>query len=297
MRARLNVVVTENLKGSGEVAYWRLHGALDVARLREQWEAADLPERLLPQLPGPATALSRAVREQQKGRTLVRPLEGKKGYAVVSERAAGDDLKHAVELRVRLDAVGRLQFASGASATWARADACGNPLAGAIAAAYERHVSQCAAEDVGPWMVRLVSYVDGVGLREGGGIYYVPPFTRGTWGDIVACIQAVSEHRVFSIPAMRAEETMAAVLDAIEHEARAEFDGVMQAIGEEGVGVRALANRHAHVEGVEAKVGRYEELLGVRLDSMRERLTELRAALAAATLKAEAAAAANKAAQ
>jgi hypothetical protein len=228
------------------------------------------------------------VREQQRGRTLVRPLAGKKGYAVVRERAEGDDLTHAVDLNVKLDAVGRPLFQTPGGA-WSRPDACAHPLAPVVAEAYERHLQECAAEDVGPWLVRLVAFVDGVSLRDSGGIYYVPPAHVKVWEDVCAAVSAVSLHRTFRIPAMRAEDTVAAVLDAVEQEAAREFDQMMEEVGKENLGERALAARYSQVENVEAKVGRYEAMLGTKLGSFRERLEELRAALAAASLKAESA--------
>lgn len=283
------IIATDNLPTAGAIVYWRLEGALDVERLRAAWEAAGLPAELLPDTPPTTTALARAVRERQGGRVLVRPLEGKGGYAVVHERARGDDLSHSVQLSVKLDPTGRLLFQQPGGG-WVRAAALPNTGAAEIAGAYERHLMECAAEDVGTWLVRLVTkFVDGVGLRDTGGIYYVPPAHVAVWDLIAGCVREVSAHRTFRIPAVRSSEAVQAVLDAVEQEARREFDGMMEE-AKGALGERAINARYDRVEDVERKVARYEEMLGQRLDSFRERAEELRAALAVAMLKAEAAA-------
>lgn len=108
-------------------------------------------------------------------------------------------------------------------------------------------------------------------------------------------LAAVSSNIVFRIPAMRSKDALNAVLDAVEREAAADAQAMeeeLQAARESSKdwAERSIATRYARLEATEGKVERYENLLGQRLDSIRDRLNELRAGLAAASMSSQAAA-------
>jgi len=279
---------------AGAVVYWSLRGSLDVSALTQVWEDAELPPEILLHPPSPDAALSRAVRTLASPRTLVRPLEGRKGYALVHERAKGDDLEHVVGLSVRLDAVGRLQFLCHKHGNWLSlgrdtfGDTAALKQAQAVQAAYDQALGEAAPEDVGGWLVRIaLKYLDGVGLRDAGGFYYIPPAHVASWESVKRAVRAVSSHKLQQIDAMRSEDVVDAVLDAVDEEAQVFVEKTFSELADE-MGVRALRTRVKRAEQVEAKVRRYEGLLGMRLEKLRERVGECQAAVAAAILRAEA---------
>lgn len=280
---------------AGAVVYWSLRGSLDVAALTQVWEDAELPLEILLHPPSPDAALSRAVRTLASPRTLVRPLEGRNGYAVVQERAAKDGVLHSTEFSVRQTVAGRLEFlvpgyswmsTGGVQGSVAEAAVCRR--AHSVQIAYEKALGEAAPEDVGGWLVRLaLKYLDGVGLRDAGGFYYIPPAHVASWESVKRAVRAVSNHKLQQIDAMRSEDVVDAVLDAVDEEAQVFVEKTFSELADE-MGVRALRTRIARAEQVEAKVRRYEGLLGVRLEKLRERVGECQAAVAAAILRAEA---------
>ncbi len=311
------VFAVEEGEGAGRIVYWVLKGAVDPDQLAAAWASAGLDPDDLPALPAPSTALNRAVKGLQKGRTLVRPLAGD-GYAVVRETASGEALDYEATLRVRLDAVSRVTFSSDSTVAcdcgWAQktgperakslhargcrfrvaSDAAGeaHPLAAQVRAAYSAALNEHESSDVASWLVRVLARrCDAVTLRDKGGVYYVPPFKMPAWLAVVGALRSVSAHKLFGIPALSNRDALEAVLDAVEREAADAADEMgaelLEAVGEGGkprVSERVGKARVARCDEVEAKVGRYEAMLGTRLDSIRERLGDLRANLGAAML-------------
>ena len=273
----LQVIATEALPTAGALIYWRLEGGLDPAKLAPIWKANGLSEKELPATPAPSTALSRAVRDLSSKRTLIRPLEARAGHAVVVERASGDDLEHRVSLKVRLDPAGR-----------AVCDPPDHPAAPVIKASYTDHLALCSSEDIGTWLCKVVHRLDGLSLRDTGGFYFLPPHRIDEWKRVVQSLEKVSAHRCFLIPAMRSQDAVRAVLDALDQEADTEATRLetelLEGVNGKGLGEKALNTRAKQCADVEAKVTRYEELLGTKLDGLRDRLEKLRGNIAAATL-------------
>lgn len=268
------IAMTEQIAAAGKIIWWRLSGTLNIRKLRPAWAAAGLDEKLLPDPPAPSTALRRAAQGQAKGRRLVRPLEQRKGYALVDERAEGDDLDYDVECRVKLDAVCRLVV-----------EPADHPLVPVLREAYNRHLDECEPADIGSWLVYLVGKVDGVPLRDTGGVYFIPSSRVAEWDRMTAAVRAASQHVVLGVPAMHSDQAVASILDAIEVEAGEEARKMEVELTEGKIGETARKNRISRCEAVEAKVARYEELLGCKLTKLTARLEELRADLCVATLQ------------
>jgi hypothetical protein len=267
------VILGQELPSAGALVYWRLNGELSPGHLSIPWVAAGLAEALLPQTPAPSTALARAMRELGSQRKMIRPLDRRGAHALVSERAKDGDLTYDVELKASLDAAGRPVFTP-----------AGHPYVNKVRADYSRHLDECSSDDVGAWLCKIVRRMDGVALRDTGGFYYIPPTRLAEWTRVVECLAQVSGHRVFQIPAMNSPDTVAAVVDAVEQEAAQEAANMEAELTEGKLGERALNNRYKQCENVEQKVQRYEALLGRGLDTLRTRLEQLRANLAAAAI-------------
>lgn len=276
MNSGASIMATEALPMAGALVYWRLEGSLDPQELEVLWAKAELPAGLLPAPPAPSTALQRAMKGLTSKRTLVRPLDGRGALALVAERADKDDLEHHVTLKVRLDAANRPIF-----------EPAEHKLAPMIREEYDRQLDLCSAQDIGTWLCVVVRKFDGVGLREGGGFYYIPADQLARWDAAVAAIRRISAHQLFQIPAMRSDEAVAAILDALEQEATTEAKRMEDELASATLGGRALTGRVSHCEAVEAKIGRYEALLGGSLETLRARLETLRGALAVAAIQAD----------
>lgn len=273
-----NVVVTEDSTACGGVVWWLLSGLTDWGQLGQLWQAAGLAADLLPSVVSPDAALTRAMADLRAQHRLVRRLPDKSGWAVVEEIAVpGNDLDYSVGLKVKLDAGDQLEFPP---------DARQNDV-DLVRAAHLRYLSAMTTTDVSQWLVKLADGMGAVQLRRGGGIYFVPQKHMDTWRRYAAVVEKASNHQVWCIPAMRTNEAVKAVLAAVAAEAEAGAEKLEQVLGDGSCGAVALANRADEVGGIKAKVTAYEELLGVSLDALRERLDRLRASLAAAALVAQ----------
>ncbi len=105
---------------------------------------------------------------------------------------------------------------------------------------------------------------------------------------VVEAIRNIGGHSIYRIPAMRGDDAVEAILDAIQSEAAEEAHAMEIALEKAQFGERGWEHRISKTDTIEGKVARYEALLGARLDGIRERLTALRANLTIAMVKAQA---------
>jgi hypothetical protein len=274
------VAVTDQMSGSaGAVTYWNLNGGVDASSLKQAWATAGFDEKLLPETPTPRSALGRAVAEMKEHRRLVRPLPGGIGWAIVDETTTGadnEDLSWNVAARVRVDGVGR-----------AVVEPSYHQLRPEIDAAYTRHLDSLSTGDVGGWLAHTARRLGAVALRATGGVYFIPAFAIDTWRAMVAALQTCSSHVVFEIPAMTCSSAVAAVLDAISAEAKADAEEMQADLDAGTLGTRALKGRAQRASDLLDKVEKYEATLGTKLDELRERISALRSNITVAVLQAE----------
>lgn len=282
-----NVVAVTDSKEAGAVCWWRLSGVIEQERLATVWEEQGLDKELLPAEPSPADALRRSMRHFNKGRQLVRPLGHGQGFAVVQEVIDDElNLTHAVLLNARLVTVDeheRLLFQPGPGVQ------LNKKLADEIRALYDHALATHSVDDISDWMANtLLPSVHAVGLRDKGGIYFVPRTTIDTWRRMVTAVRECSGHNVFEMPALSSAEAVSAILDAITREAEEAAAKMESELIEDDLGVRALKSRVTKLDGVLNKVTKYEQLLGTNLDVLRARMEQLSAQIAAAIFTAEA---------
>lgn len=274
-------IITPELAEAGCVSYWRLSGAVDLGKLRSAWQDAGLDSQLLPASPSPETALRRSVSDLRAKRRLVRPLARRGAWAIVDERVdkGTNTIDWHVTCRVTL-AGGRVVI-----------EPATHDLYDKVHTGYRQHLAELAPEDVSAWLVSLASREKAAALRDTGGVYFVPRPSMDFWRRATDAIRAASNHKIFRIPAMKNAEAVEAILDAVTEEAGRET-AIMEAelleTGDDALGLRAIDTRSARCAEVLEKVAAYEELLGVKMDTVRQRVEDLRAGLAAAALMASA---------
>jgi hypothetical protein len=271
-----NVIAVKDSEDAGCISWWRLSGDINKQALEDAWTQLGLPEDLLCIRSTPATALAAALFGVSEKRLLKRSTDKSGEFAMVRETAAGGALTYAEECRAFLDDNDELKV----SGT--------NPvLCEKIKAAYDYQMSVHGAYEVSQWLAgRVLPELDALSLRDKGGIYFVPKHRLELWRLIVKALRQVSSHAVFEVAAMRTEEAVHAILDAVEREAAAVAQAMETELIEEDLSVRVLRNRVAKLDEMAAKVSTYEALLGSNLDKLRERLEALNAQMAAAILTA-----------
>lgn len=268
------IAIPDLEKTAGAIVFWRLSGELDLEKLTNAWRAAGLDEDLLPASPSPLAALRRAVNEMRGADRIIRPIKGAHGFAVLDEVQRDGEFEYTRTLAVRVTSIGALR--------WDTASAADEEL---VTASYQRNLTSIMQSDVSAWFSDLMDEVSAVGLRDTGGIYFVPAFAIDEWSRMVNAIRCASAHVIASVPALRSDEAKTAFLDAISQEAEASIAGMREEL-DGTLGKRALESRVLRAEAVETKIAAYEDLLGGKLDTLRERVHTLRAELSAAAFKA-----------
>lgn len=279
-------VAPEAAETAGAISYWRLSGNVALAALTTAWRAQGLDESILPSEPGDEVALGRAVRELQGKRRLVRPLAKRGAWVVKDEEVtpAGDDVRH-----VRV-AVVKFENGSAAIEPGEAPFETYDSVAAQIRDGFRKARIELAPEDISGWLIKLAKDRSSVSLRDSGGIYFVPRTAVEFWRKAVSAIQSVGAHRIFQIPALKNDEAIDAILDAVTAEtsaAVAEIEAELIKEGDDALGARALKTRGEICGSLLDKVAAYEELLGVKLTALVSKIEDLRAGVAAAALKTE----------
>jgi len=254
------------------MTWWRLNGDVELEALAKAWVAAGFDEKLLPKEPSPAKRLRRAVDKVARAmdeNCLVRPLKGQHSWAIVGETASRDDLDYRINLRARLN--GEALEVDGLLMHEDQ-----------LRAAFEHYRTHLTSNDVSRWLLDTMDDMRAVGLRQGGGIYFVPQGRVDLLRNLAAVLGEVSDHAVYEVPALRSEEAVRAILDALLQEADSELDRMGEEIETGGMGPKALRTRERRCERLLDKVGEYEGLLGRSLDELRDRAEGLKADLVAA---------------
>jgi len=272
------VMAVNDAKDAGAIVYWSMAGGIVIDDLEAAWSAAGFGNIALPEPPKPHTACARAVNEEAERRLLSRPLEGRKGRALVDEKAKDRDLDYKVKVTATVDAIGRIDVQTEDEELKAR-----------IEKAYQRHLmSELSTDDISSWITRtLMTHVDGLNLKpQVGGFYFVPREHVPTWQRMVDAIRAASNHAFYTIPATTSEAAVESILASLTTDAKATADGMWEALAEGKLGGRALDTQTAACVALKEKIGRYESLLGAALPELHDTLGKLSANLSAAALRA-----------
>ena len=273
------VIVPDHQGRAGCVTWWRLSGVMDYDRLKMEWARRDLPLADLPAPPTDAAALRRALDGYKGPRTLVRGLPGG-GYAVVDEEfgADEDDPEYDVRFKVWLD-MDELEMRFDREMEEAEIDRI-----------HERFVAarrDLTHAEISPWLVRHGVKMQSVGLRDTGGIYFIPEQFAPTWSALADIVRECSASRVFEIPALMSGRAIEAIMEAVIAEAQTEVDKLTSALDTTEVGVRGLKGKAAKCEALADKLRLYEDLLGSKMGSIHERVEAIDARIADMILMAE----------
>ncbi len=268
------IAVTDS-ETAGAIVWWRLSGQLPIDRLRDAWEDAGLDPSLLPKQPTSTESLARTMREHQSARVLARPLGGRKGWALVQETPAEDDL--AYDTLCTAKAINGDNVAVSGDAP--------DELVHKIRDSYEHYRNTLTTTDISTWIsAKLIGQVKAIKLRETGGIYFVPRDHMEIFRQWVGTLRSVSDHVVYEVPALKSEEAIEAILAALMAEADGEVEGMEDELDCEELGVRALKNRERRCEALRSKLDTYEALLGRSLNAMTERVEALQGVVVASML-------------
>ena len=265
---------------AGAIVWWKLAGNVSYENLCLDWIGRGLPEDMLPNATSPQMAAKRAAESKRLITSeFVEPARG--GYAILERR----DL----DGRVRYDEIAHVQAVASSTVENDVVLAVEPPdfaWAEQLRRAYALARRELEPGQVGSWLSWLAQKLGATSLRPGGGVYFFLPEAAERWRSMVAMLQKNSGHVVYEVPAMRSQDAVRAVLDAVTTEAVQEMAAIRQDLEGE-MGARALEGRRGRLEAMADKVRCYEDGLGGRLDGLREQLEQLDGIVAAAALAAQ----------
>lgn len=262
---------------SGVYIFWNSGEAVGIDGLKAAWEKQGLDPLLLPPIPEPKTALSRALDELRERRRIVRQVKpGLWSIKAENVDADGEDLNYTTECKTRLDAAGRVKV-----------EPEDHRLAGEIKGAYAKHLDTYSFGSViSGWIIQRLRSLGATRVMADGGLYYLPEEARDNWEPICTAIVEATHCDFQETNVCRDDKLVATVLGAIVREAGKRRTDVYAEIDSQAVGEKALSNRIAECEAQRSTLEQYRALLGGHLDKIVEEYETMEAALGEAKLAA-----------
>jgi hypothetical protein len=278
---------------AGAISYWSLEGEAEVDALCTSLALEGVDPSLFPEGPTPAEALVRGARAScRNSHQLIRPL-ARGAWAFVQETvfpaASGDEprIEHTHLLSgsvVTSEEDGqrvhraRIEIARGVERTPAI-----EALIDEIRAAAALQRGVLVPTDVSNWLVAIAKRLHAVGLRDRGGVYFVPRDVLPTWRRIARVLAEETRHKVFEIPAVKTEEAVEAILTAVRQQVQAQFVAADQYLSGQ-VSNKGLNSLERTLGETKSYVDHYVALLGAALPDLSDKLENLNGALTAARL-------------
>jgi hypothetical protein len=275
------VAVNEN-ESAGALVFWSMSGEVSRDELIECLDLCNVSLDCVPPVPSTKLFATRAAARACTGpRQFVRPLKKRLAWVVVTEVVVSHpdeedriDLRHNVRVTVPDDFAVQVVPVT----------LDDEPLAMSVRDWCQHYKNVLVPMDISYWLLGLLGQeFDAISLRERGGMYFVPNAHLSTWRKLVQALRMCSAHKVYEIPAMRTEEAVEAILDAVRREMHAKFQEFEEyLLGE--TSTRGLNVWERELANASAKAEKYAALLGVALPDLTQRAETLQGALQGARL-------------
>ena len=281
--SQLIALTSDNQDIAGAIVYWRLSGEVDGSTFNDALTAEGLEEEHIA-LTSPRKALRRAMKDHAHNDLFLRTHKGGL-FLVRQEGETASDVDFNVKVKAHLTLAGSIPKLT-------VYDSEGEPTAeeseikDTINDRFWHHVDHVTATDISSWLISQAAECDAVSLRDTGGVYFIPRHTLDAWRDRVGVVHSSTSCRVEQIPSLNSEDAVSAVLASIVDECNAFTDQLQADIESDDLGERALTGRADKAKRMIDKLGRYEGLLGNKLDDIREQMFEQQANAVSAALAA-----------
>lgn len=279
---QLIALTSDNTDIAGAIVYWRLSGEVDGALFNEALTAASLEEQHL-KLTSPRKALRRSMREHAHNDLFMRAHKGGL-FLVRQEGETASDVDFKVRVKAHLTVSGSIPKLT----VYDEDDneVADSDIKGTINERFWHHVDHVSSTDISSWLITQAAECDAVSLRDTGGVYFIPRHTLDEWVKRVAVVHQNTSCAVHQIPSLNSEDAVSAVLASIVDECNAFTEQLQADLESDEYGARALELRSDRAKKMLDKLGRYEGLLGTKLDDIREQMLEQQANAVSAALAA-----------
>lgn len=252
---------------TGSIVCWSLSGMIDRQDL-DLAQPSDLDSSWMPAVVTAKQAFSRACKDQASKHLMVRS-HPKKGWALVRETTSETDLDYKVAGRAYLDK-GEVYFEGEVEPETKTA----------IVSQYSKYMRCLDRIDVSNWLTYVVERLHGLSLRSNsGGMYFLPVTSLRIFRAIKGMLRTVSVHKLYEYPAMRSEDAIEGIMDAIRLESDQILSEVNGALVADELTAKTVVGQIERVEGAMNKVRSYERLLNIPMTSMILELAALRVRL------------------
>lgn len=223
----------------------------------------------------------RAALSESFGETMVRSLANreKDGYTVIKEIRGQDCNTYSRVCNAKVTESGRVTLTHETNTVVDRQH---------IQTRTDHFKLMLPAESVSKMMVDILrDQLNGVALRPGGGIYFVPAISISNWKDICYAVSTSSAHgtanNTTSIKMERTDETLRDIRDSIISEVSAASEAIRNELTTNDLGERAITNRINRSTELAKRLRFFEDVLGEPLKATREKLLAVQQASAMAT--------------
>lgn len=154
------------------------------------------------------------------------------------------------------------------------------------------------ANNLGNILSDICKDLNGVNLRPGGAVYWIPEASVDVWKKVEqavqgACVEATASASVYVLKPPMDENAMKAIQDALINDVTVEANDIKRHVLSGELGVKAIDGKRAQAEHLRSKIRSYEEILGQGLEKLLKQVEEVETAAASAALLASAKAAAE----
>jgi hypothetical protein len=272
----LNLVVTESNQMCGAIVMWSLEGPTKFEALSGAWGTAGLDADDCPSQPSASATLRSVMNTFAKRSRIVRPVNGQ--FALVEEvvidqsadiAAGGEPLAHQTLALAKINADDSVSVTAR------------DPLLAAdISEEYEKARDYLGVTEFSMWLTTFIQgRMGAVPLRPRGGVYFVPRSGLDVLEKLATVFEATTNHKLYRINALRSEEAVEAILDAVVREANEVVDDVTDEANSGKLTKRSGKSRKEKLLKMTEKLEQYETLLGARRDVMHDRLEQAQANL------------------
>ncbi len=193
---------------------------------------------------------------------LIRPLAKRDGFAVLEEQRLHDDVYTTTRAVAKVDDLGRVDLVRGHD----------HAQEAALRTEFRRQSGLLKPSQITTGLVAVLSKLNVARIRPTGGLYWLPERSLPAWeglAGVVAKAGVGGRNAMYTIRHRFDADSIRAVRDALLKEVEDEVEGIIREVDGGDLGERALGNRAAAAEALQAKVRQYEIILGERLDDAR----------------------------
>lgn len=254
----------------GAIVYWNLSGDFDHSTLKDGLSTLGLSKSVPETRTHTAAlkeALCKAVRDEHLENVLVRGLEkpSEDGFVVVKEELGSDENEYETLHHVVFDTIsGRLHQKPE------------NDFADAVRSQFYRCLASVSAYATSKSLVQIACHLEGVPLRQAGGIYWLPEHKIESWRHVAQVVEksAIGSAKFYEIKTVLDTNSIEAIRDAVTNSISADCERLCRYAETPNAKERFLTARKRDAEELREKVKRWEQVLGLTLDDLRNTASE-----------------------